>query len=181
MRNVKKLSVRRTADLCNIPPASVWRIGKETPRRTKRCSDVVMATARRRGRPRKLTAREGRLLLRGKGRLRLEEGNFTASDVIDRAGICKYDISLRTVTRFLNQNGYFYLQTRKKGLLSFEDVKQRLAYAKNCQKRISQKIIGRIWYHFIWIGHPLHIKQIRSSNRVHQRAEHGDGNQRVCN
>ena len=40
------------------------------------------------------------------------------------------DVSRRTVTRFLNANGYYYLQARKKGLLTEKDKKIRLKFVK---------------------------------------------------
>ena len=53
---------------------------------------------------------------------------------MDRAGISKHDVSLRTVTTLLNENGYFYLVARKKGILTAADMKNRLSYAKYCKK-----------------------------------------------
>ena len=67
-------------------------------------------------------------------RLHHEEGNFNASNVMDRAGISKHDVSLRTFTTLLNENCYFYLVARKKGILTAADVKNRLSYAKYCKK-----------------------------------------------
>ena len=130
LRNVRRLSVRKTAELCNVSKSSVWRISRETRQRSKR----ALGRASQRGRPRKLTEKEARLLLRCVARLRHEEGNFNASNVMDRAGISKHDVSVRTVTRLLNENGYFYLVARKKGILTAADVKNRLSYAKYCKK-----------------------------------------------
>ena len=79
--------------------------------------------ASQRGRPRKLTEREARLLLRCVARLRHEKGKINASNVMDRAGISKHDVSVRTVTTLLNENGYFYLVARIKGILTAADVK----------------------------------------------------------
>ena len=118
LRNVRRLSVRKTAELCNVSRSSVWRISRETRQRSKR----ALGRASQRGRPRKRTEKEARLLLRCVARLRHEEGNFNASNVMDRAGISKHDVSVRTVTRLLNENGYFYLVARKKGILTATDV-----------------------------------------------------------
>ena len=43
-------------------------------------------------------------------------------------------VSVRTVNRLLNENGYRYLQARKKGLLSEKDRRTRLKFAKNTYK-----------------------------------------------
>ena len=39
-------------------------------------------------------------------------------------------ISDRTVRRLLNRNGYYYLQARKKGLMSASDRMKRVAFAR---------------------------------------------------
>ena len=44
-------------------------------------------------------------------------------------------IDRSTVSRLLNGNGYFKLQTRKKGLLSDYDKSRRLRFAREMLKR----------------------------------------------
>ena len=58
-----------------------------------------------------------------------EEGN-TAKRIMASGGLTIYDVSVRTVTIFVNTNGLFYLQTRKKGLLKREHLKKRAAFPK---------------------------------------------------
>jgi len=43
--------------------------------------------------------------------------------------ISETDVSLRTVRRFINSKGFWYLQARKKGLLTDNDRKNRVAFA----------------------------------------------------
>ena len=86
------------------------------------------------GQAKETNGKRGPLTFEIVARLRHEEGNFNASNVMDRAGILKHDVSVRTVTRLLNENGYFYLVTRKKGILTAADVENRLSYAKDCKK-----------------------------------------------
>ena len=127
LRNVKGFSTRKVAELCDVSRESVVRIGREnrdTPalRLSNRSND--------RGRPRKLTSRQIRLLLRSLKSLRIEQGNFTAKRIMEEAGIRESEISIRSVTRYLNEHGYFYLQARKKGLMRNDDLKKRLDFAK---------------------------------------------------
>ena len=53
---------------------------------------------------------------------------------MEEAGIDHAQVSLRTVTRYLNSKGYFYLQARKKGLMSVEDHKKRVKFAKHMRR-----------------------------------------------
>ncbi len=125
LRQVKGLSTRKVAELSGISRGRVVRISRE-----KRGSQCFKTSTGNVGRPRKLTSRQGRLLLRCVRNLRREEGNFSAKRVMKRAGISESDISVRSVTRFLNEHGYFYLQARKKGLME-----KRFQLAKFCQNR----------------------------------------------
>ena len=45
---------------------------------------------------------------------------------------------MKTVTTFLNEKGYYYLQARKKGLLKRYDLKTRLSFAKWCKKDLTE-------------------------------------------
>ena len=129
LRNLKGLSVRKVAEKCDVSRGSVIRIAKE--KAGKRC---LNKTKGNRGRPRKLTTRQARMVLRSIRRLRNEEGSFSAKRVMEVAGITQAEISVRTVTRFLNGHGYFYLQARKKGLMKEDDLKKRVKFAKLCKK-----------------------------------------------
>jgi len=67
------------------------------------------------GRPRKLTKRDERKLIQTLKRLRTTEGSFTALRILEQAGLTG-TISCRTGRRVLNQFGYRYLRSRRKGL-----------------------------------------------------------------
>ena len=86
------------------------------------------------GRPRKLSLREERRILRTLSSLRHEEGNFTSIRLMARAGISPKHVSNRTIRRFLQRESYYFLKARKKGLLSEKDLKERLKFAKNIRK-----------------------------------------------
>ena len=49
---------------------------------------------------------------------------------MEAAGIEQGQVSVRTVTRFLNSKRYFYLQTLKKGLMTADDHTKRVEFAK---------------------------------------------------
>ena len=74
----------------------------------------VLSTGKR-GRHNKLSDREKRRLIRCITVLRKREGNFTCKAIMDEAGIQQKDVSVRTVSRFLNSQNYYYLKTRKRG------------------------------------------------------------------
>ena len=61
--------------------------------------------------------------------LRQTEPNWTIKRLTESAGISG-TVSIRTVNRFLNENGYKYLQARRKGLLSNEDKQALVDFAK---------------------------------------------------
>ena len=55
---------------------------------------------------------EKRLLVRALHKLTRTEGNFTGKRLMNEANISESNVSVRTVARFLNSKGYFYLQAR---------------------------------------------------------------------
>ncbi len=84
------------------------------------------------GRPRLLTEREGRSIIRNVTRLREVSGRFSARRLKIEAGVS--NVSDRTVRRLLNRHGYFYLQSRKKGLMSKKDMRKRVKFARHMMK-----------------------------------------------
>ena len=128
---IEGLSKRTVSRLCHISRSSVSRIANENRR-------PVMRPAARRGRPRKLTDRQRRHVLRCLTVLREQEGTFSVRRLMQYAGLSETDISIRTVTRFLNQESYFYLQARKKGLLTRKDLVTRVKFANNVQDEYPQ-------------------------------------------
>ena len=83
------------------------------------------------GRKRKLTPDHEALALGSIAELREREGSFTLRHLMDRTGI--RHVSDRTVRRLLNRNGYFFLQARKKGLMSETDKAKRVEFARKMQ------------------------------------------------
>ena len=49
--------------------------------------------------------------------LRTKNGHATVKSIVERSGLSFEMASRRTFSRYLNENGYEYLQARKKGFL----------------------------------------------------------------
>lgn len=80
------------------------------------------------GRPRKLTIRDERNLVRQLHRCRILYGAFTAAKLRTEAGIPP-TVSIWTIRRVLYKHGYRFLQSRKKGLMSRKDTLKRHRFA----------------------------------------------------
>ena len=90
------------------------------------------------GRKKKLTPEQEALILRSILELRNEEGSFSSRRLMERTGI--RHVTDRIVRRLLNRNGYFFLQARKKGLLSETDKDQRVEFARKMQAEYSPSV-----------------------------------------
>lgn len=124
-------SMRQIARKCNISKSSVARICRESP------SIDEPADAMRTGRPRKIDERNGRSLIRALKRLRARNANVTVRSLVKESGLSFRLASRRTFSRYLNEKGYGYFQARKKGVLSENDRKLRLKYARKMKREIS--------------------------------------------
>ena len=94
----------------------------------------------KRGRKNRLSDRNKRRLIRCITVLRKREGNFTCKALMEEAGIQQKDVSVRRVSRFLNSQNYYYLQTRRKGLMTAEDHSKRVKFAKYMKANYGQEI-----------------------------------------
>ena len=128
--------MRKLADLCGVSCNSVFRIAQEGGANKR-----SLRPASRKGHLRKLTERQKHLITRSIVMLRTKEGNFSAARIMEQAGIDNSEFSVRTVTRFLNEKGYYYIQARKKGLLKRDDLKTRLPFAKWCKKDLPENFL----------------------------------------
>lgn len=118
------------------------------------------------GRKKKLTVRAESLLLRKIPVIRRMNPNWTVSELMSMAGID--DISLRTAQRILNRNGYHHLKARRKGILSSEDAKKRLAFARKMKKKLPDFWQEGIAFYFDGVGF-VH----RTKPKEHAIACHG--------
>ena len=158
LSRVKGLSVRKVAGFCGISTASVIRISKGN------CNTPSSArSSAKRGNKFKLRERQRRHLIRCLRILRKRDGAFTYKRLMEEAGIEERKVSTRTVTRYLNTAGYFYLQTRKKGLMTEDDHRKRVKFAKDMRKTLEQ-MFARKKLLSTWTQHPFHIKEIFPSS-----------------
>ena len=137
LSKIKGLSIRKVARECNVPITTVWRI-KHSKFRQNQLKDPNKKETR--GRPKKLTPREQRNLRRGIHTLREQEGGFTIKRLMNKANIDHRKVSPCTVSRYLNEQGYFCLQARKKGLLTAKDLKNRRIFARKMRKDYQEDV-----------------------------------------
>ena len=120
------------SELCyrykNVSHATVYRHAKKTVCSHKR-SDKRRTIM---GLPKKLSARDQRHVLRSLIALRKVEKNFLSKRIRIEGGV--NNSSDRTVRRYLNHEACYYLQSRKKRLMSKADMKKRVVFAKRMLK-----------------------------------------------
>ena len=122
LRDKEHMKLEEIAQVCDISTSSVHRITSQ------KLPEVLKKKRASRGRKRKLSLRQERLILRSIPVLREREGSFTSKRLMQYSRI--RGISDRTIRRLLNRNGYHYLQARKKGLMSASDRMKRVAFAR---------------------------------------------------
>lgn len=106
--------------------------------------DPVNMSKFNKGRPRKLSDRDCRSIVKALKKLRNTEGHFSSPRIAVEAGIKQ--VSNRTVRRTLNREGYKFLQTRRKGLMKAKDFKDRVDF---CKKVKNNKLGHNFWTHHI--------------------------------
>ena len=82
----------------------------------------------------KIDARSSRILSRSLKKWRNYSVNFDVKSLMKESGLSFQLASRRTFSRHLNLMGYRFLQARKKGLLSDNDKKRRLCFARNTKR-----------------------------------------------
>ena len=87
------------------------------------------------GRPRKLTDRDERAIIRKIPNLRDSAGSFTTKCLKVTAGINKR-VCDETVCHTLKKFGYGYYYSRKKGFLKIKNVKARRKFAARIKKTL---------------------------------------------
>jgi len=140
------VDVTKLAKKCHISVASVYNILKEP------LSKASTPASRKGvgGRKNKLSKRSERALLRKIPIIRKRIPNWTAKQLMAMA--CVEGVSLRTVQRFLNRNGYHHLKARRKGILSTNDTKLRLAFARQMMKKSPSYWQEEIAFYFDGVG-----------------------------
>ena len=95
------------------------------------------------GRPRKLNMREERMLLRQIKVLREENPNFCSGKLMESCGISSKQVSNRTIHRLLHKNGFDYRQSRKKSVLTRQDIRRRYMYAREVKKKATGRFVDK--------------------------------------
>ena len=127
-------------DICrmlNISKASFYRIYNDFSKTKKNCSTKIKRPP---GRKRLLSERQIRILLRTLKILRRQEGNFSVSRLMEVADIDRKAVSVRTVRRVLNQQGFKHIQGRKKGVLTEKDLGKRLKFARRVKREYPKEL-----------------------------------------
>ena len=125
------LTLEEIALRCSISKTSVQRIVSAKDKMPENCRQFC-------GGKKKLTPEQEALTIRGILQLRDEEGSFSSRRLMERTGI--HHVTDRTVRRLLNRNSYFFLQARKKGLVSQTDKDQRVEFARKMQAEYSPTV-----------------------------------------
>ena len=102
------------------------------------------------GRPRKITERDERNLLRAIKTLRKQRKSFSVKMIQEEAGLGH--VTTRTIQRYLHKHGYRYCQARKKGLLTAADKVKRLKYAKEMINKPLEHWTKTIAFYFDGVG-----------------------------
>ena len=110
------------------------------------------------GRPIKFTDRDDREVMRSMINLQRRNVNFTAKDVHEQSG-CSH-VSYRTIVRAMNKHGYKHLQSRKKGMVTENDRKIRMRFAKNMVKHHTAEYWTKSVAFFNWMVLVSFIKPI---------------------
>jgi len=131
-----KVPVAEIARKCKVSRPTVYRIKKQFENGAKHGQKVL----NKGGRPRKISQRQRRILVRKLHSLRREVGSFSTNRLMDRAGLSVSEMSTRTVRRTLHQMGYHFLQARKKGILTEKDRLKRRRFAKDAIKEHGREV-----------------------------------------
>lgn len=94
-------------------------------------TSVVDRRHENKGRLRKLKQRQERIIILTLLRLRKRQASFSAKKIQEESGLMH--VSTKSIYRVLHRHGYRYRQSRKKGLLSPNDIKRRLKFARQCR------------------------------------------------
>ncbi len=109
-------------------PRSIYRHAK------KHVGEAIFDKRRlNKGRPRKLTLRDERGIIRALKKLRNESVSFSSRRIKTEANVPE-DVSCRNVRRFLNRKGYGYRQARKKVFSQKPTKKSELSLQRRLQK-----------------------------------------------
>ena len=123
----------------------------------------ILVTEKARTTP-KLNVRQQRLLVRNVKKLRENNPSFSLLDLMKDSGVSPRDVSERTVNRFLQRQGFHYLQTRKKGLMKKRDLSKRVTFCNVMQTIYSPDVWTRkVAFYLDGVSFAFKTKSIGSS------------------
>ena len=111
--------------------------------------------------------------MRGIKRLRIEEGIFSSERLMQQCSLSEGDVSNRTIRRYLNRNGFKFLQARKKGLLSKKDKRQAVNVCALDETRLLEKRMGERNCFLFWMQLHSYISDILWTRMYGQRTQRG--------
>ena len=127
LREEGDLTVQEIVDLCGISRGSIYRCLN-----AKKCEK----DRKLRGRPRLISPRDERIIVRNIARLRKAEGNFSCHQLRAESGL--HHVSLCTMNRTLKRLGFGFMETRRKGILTEKDYAERRQFARTVQRSYSK-------------------------------------------
>ena len=127
------------ANKCGISKSSAARICLQKSTEKKLIKNVTGKTSNKltsgRGRPRKVSHHSVRRLLQTLGNMQIRNVHITIKNVVEKSALSFGMTSRRTFLRYLNEEGYSYMQARKKGK---NDRKLRLRFAREMKRKLRQ-------------------------------------------
>ena len=133
LRTYSKFSFRKIAEECEISKSSAHRI----------CSNEFgngrewrIPSDKKQGRPRNVSKRNLRLLVRTLKSFRRNNVHITVRSLVQESGLSFEVATRRTYSHYLNELGYYYFSTRRKGILSDNDKKVRLQFASSMKQEM---------------------------------------------
>ena len=82
-----------------------------------------------------LSERDRRRLKRAIKKLRQSDPNFSVMEIVKASGINMKCASYRTFLRYIRTLGYGYYDSRRKGVLTGQDLKKRKKFAREALKK----------------------------------------------
>ena len=128
----RNITVKEICKKFDVSRASVYRIVKEKRK-------TPASKKKRNGRKRKLNDHYRRSMVRTVKRLRLDNGNFTRADIRKGIGLAPEEISLSTISREMHKLGFGLREARKKGVLTLQDTRKRLKWAKAMRRNMGER------------------------------------------
>ena len=133
LRVYSKFSFGRIAQECGISKSSAHRICSN---KFGNGSVTRIPSDKKRGRPRNVSERKMRLVIRTLKSFRRNNVHVTVRSLVEESGLSFQVASRRTYSRYLNELGYYYFSARRKGILSANDKKVRLQFARNMKQEL---------------------------------------------